>query len=291
ETHDRLGCVTCPDCLLRCYRSQCMAPSNYGKRGSGGSEWMRDEVMILADTRPAANRRDVKGTAGHDRHMKGEERRGGGEAKGQGNIFTAVVDFFANLGKINNNNNNTRGSRSHSDSLSTPLTADDSGEETDRYDHDPGPLLEPGWGVRRPDAGGRQRRRASKPVAIKAAGIREPSRAQALGPSAPGTRYHQRQQGDEEEDSERAGRDGERGVEVHGTDEDKLKAWRQQRMETKRVSFTEERFVPCYATVTSNMSTESFQEMKYKAPDRRVFSAVAPPSSVARPNYHDALRR
>lgn len=53
----------------------------------------------------------------------------------------------------------------------------------------------------------------------------------------------------------------------------------------------EERFVPCYATVTSNMSTESFQEMKYKAPDRRVFSAVAPPSSVARPNYHDALRR
>lgn len=39
------------------------------------------------------------------------------------------------------------------------------------------------------------------------------------------------------------------------------------------------------------MSTESFQEMKYKAPDRRVFSAVAPPSSVARPNYHDALRR
>ncbi|CAM9721322.1 unnamed protein product [Ectocarpus sp. 6 AP-2014] len=62
-------------------------------------------------------------------------------------------------------------------------------------------------------------------------------------------------------------------------------------MATKRVSFTEERFVPCYATVTSNMSTESFQEMKYKAPDRRVFSAVAPPSSVARPNYHDALRR
>ncbi|CAN0053241.1 unnamed protein product [Ectocarpus sp. 4 AP-2014] len=62
-------------------------------------------------------------------------------------------------------------------------------------------------------------------------------------------------------------------------------------MATKRVSFTEERFVPCYATVTSNMSTESFQEMKYKAPGRRVFSAVAPPSSVARPNYHDALRR
>lgn len=49
--------------------------------------------------------------------------------------------------------------------------------------------------------------------------------------------------------------------------------------------------MPCYATLTSNMSTESFQEMKYKAPGTRVQSAVAPPSSVARPNYHDALRR
>ncbi|CAN0459522.1 unnamed protein product, partial [Hapterophycus canaliculatus] len=53
----------------------------------------------------------------------------------------------------------------------------------------------------------------------------------------------------------------------------------------------EETFVPCYATLTSHMSTETFQEMKYKAPERRVPSAVAPPSSVARPNYHDALRR
>lgn len=53
----------------------------------------------------------------------------------------------------------------------------------------------------------------------------------------------------------------------------------------------EETFVPCYATLTSHMSTESFHEMKYKAPERRVPSAVAPPSSVARPNYHDALRR
>lgn len=49
--------------------------------------------------------------------------------------------------------------------------------------------------------------------------------------------------------------------------------------------------MPCYATLTSHMSTETFQEMKYKAPERRVPSAVAPPSSVARPNYHDALRR
>ncbi len=50
--------------------------------------------------------------------------------------------------------------------------------------------------------------------------------------------------------------------------------------------------MPCYATLTSeHMSTESFQEIQYKAPERRVPSAVAPPSSVARPNYHDALRR
>lgn len=241
-THDKLGCVTCPGVLLRCYRSQCMAPSNYGKRGSGGSEWMRDEVMISADARPPANACDQKGTAavaGHDRHIKGDERRGCGEAKHLGNIFTAIVDFFAHLGKINNNN--PRGSRSHSstdDSLSTPRTADESGEENDRYDHDPGPLLEPGWAARRPDAGGRQRWGASKPVAIKAAGVREPSRAHALEARAPGTRYHQRQQEEGEEDGGKAGRDEERSVEVHGTDEDTRKAWRQQRMATKRVSFT-----------------------------------------------------
>lgn len=231
-----------------------MAPSNYGKRGSGGSEWMRDEVVISADARPPANGRNQKGAAGHDRHIKGNERRGGGEAKEQGNVFTAIVDFFANLGKINNNNP-SRGSRSHSstdDSLSTPLTADDSGEETDRYDHDPGPLLEPGWGVRRPDAGVNKRWRASKPMAIKAAGMREPSRAHALQPGVPGTRYHQRQQ-DEGEDGEKAGRDEERSVEVDGTDEDKIKAWRQQRMATKRVSFTVRRRARRYSSRSAGL--------------------------------------
>eukprot|EP00904_Undaria_pinnatifida_P007485 jgi/Undpi1/3867/HiC_scaffold_16.g07235.m1 len=53
----------------------------------------------------------------------------------------------------------------------------------------------------------------------------------------------------------------------------------------------DETFVPSYATFTPHMSSECLQDMKYKAPERRVPSAVAPPSSVVRPNYHDALRR
>lgn len=53
----------------------------------------------------------------------------------------------------------------------------------------------------------------------------------------------------------------------------------------------DETFVPSYATFTPTISSECLQDMKYKAPERRVPSAVAPPSSMVRPNYHDALRR
>ncbi|CAM9812793.1 unnamed protein product [Chrysoparadoxa australica] len=57
----------------------------------------------------------------------------------------------------------------------------------------------------------------------------------------------------------------------------------------KRVSFTEdEGFRPSYETYTPRLTHKA---MKYRAPETRAVGAVAPPSSVHRPNYHDAMRR
>ena len=46
--------------------------------------------------------------------------------------------------------------------------------------------------------------------------------------------------------------------------------------------------MPSYEILTGQVSREC---PRYKAPEERVSSTIAPPSSVARPNYRDFLRR
>jgi hypothetical protein len=58
----------------------------------------------------------------------------------------------------------------------------------------------------------------------------------------------------------------------------------------KKVRFSEsdEVFRPSYETFTPSVNDH---RIEYRTPDQRVPAAVAPPSSVSRPNYDDALRR
>jgi transcription initiation factor TFIID subunit TAF12 len=58
----------------------------------------------------------------------------------------------------------------------------------------------------------------------------------------------------------------------------------------KRVSFSEEEaFRPSYEVFTPGRA--ALGSVQYRAPEKRVPGAVAPASTVARPNYHDAIRR
>jgi hypothetical protein len=59
----------------------------------------------------------------------------------------------------------------------------------------------------------------------------------------------------------------------------------------KRVSFSEEQeaFRPSYEVFTPGRA--ALGSVQYRAPEKRVPGAVAPASTVARPNYHDAIRR
>ncbi|CAN0412798.1 unnamed protein product, partial [Phaeothamnion confervicola] len=50
-----------------------------------------------------------------------------------------------------------------------------------------------------------------------------------------------------------------------------------------------EEFTPSYARCTPQLPAGG--GLKYRALEKRVPAAVAPPSTLARPNYHDALRR
>ncbi|CAM9090383.1 unnamed protein product [Scytosiphon promiscuus] len=282
-----------------------MAPSNYGRAGRP-SGWMADEVIICeplssmstgGNSGANSHAATKRGAAGHDRCKK--DKNSSRNRRPNGNIFTGIVGFFTGADLTKNNNNprcndssasqqqqqqqqRARSDTDRADAMSTPLTAHDSGgEESELRDQDPAPLPQSGWSVQPPVAGGQPKRRTSQPVAIKqASGTRSKRGAQEPRRAPTGARGG----GDQPRREEEGGAGGD-------ADEEKIKAWQQRRIDAKRESFTEETFVPCYATLTSHMSTEIFQEMKYKAPERRVPSAVAPPSSVVRPNYHDALRR
>jgi transcription initiation factor TFIID subunit TAF12 len=65
----------------------------------------------------------------------------------------------------------------------------------------------------------------------------------------------------------------------------------QLQQQGKRVSFSEEQeaFRPSYEVFTPGRA--ALGSVQYRAPEKRVPGAVAPASTVARPNYHDAIRR
>lgn len=209
------------------------------------------------------------------------------------NIFTSISNFFTHLG-----NNHSQDNTHAVTPVTTAGSALSSSEEapTEIYDDEPAPL-DPQWGsdseiLTLPLAGCEKRTR-SPPIAINVAGKRSSWRTEA-SPNGANGGCHGRRAGDPEDQGRGEGGDG-RSQEADA--KAKIKAW-QELCASKKVSFTgddeeekDETFVPSYATFTPTMSSECLQDMKYKAPERRVPSAVAPPSSMVRPNYHDALRR
>eukprot|EP00903_Cladosiphon_okamuranus_P013559 g12630.t1 len=258
---------------------------------------IRDEVVVVGADQSYEPRLEPcperKGRHGDDRN-----KDSGSGAGHNGNVFAAIIEFFAGLGKNKNKKApaaaaaaGAAGDSERGDATTvstTPLTAHDSepGEDccSELHDNESGPLSNPRCSFYPSMVGGQPRRKTSQPVAIK----RGPgTRARAPRPPEPVEcdKIQSEKSGYvracTREESAAPGDDA----------ESKIKAWQRRRMSAKRESFTEETFVPCYATLTTNMSSDSFHDMKYKAPETRVPSAVAPPSSVARPNYHDALRR
>lgn len=236
------------DCLLCCC-SQFMPPSNYGRAGRP-SGWMADEVMICqplsavstSGTAPSNNNSRAAGkggAAGHDRCKK--DKGGNRNRRPNGNLLTGIVGFFTGFDKSKNKSNNpdcndssdqqrARTDTDRADTMSTPLTAHDSGgEESELRDQDPAPLPQSGWGIHPPVAGGQTKRRTSQPVVIKQTSGTRPKRggAQETRRAPTGARGGGNQPRREE------------GTEAGGSaEEDKIKAWQQRRMAAKRDSFT-----------------------------------------------------
>lgn len=223
---------------------------------------IRDEVVVVGSHRPS-----YEPFSGANAELKGEHGQGPGQGhrkskdstssatntKNKGNVLANIVDFFAGLGKKEDKRSAAAAAdtdRADAVLSTTPLTAHDSdpGEDccSELHDNDPGPLLDPRWSIYPPIAGGKQRRRASKPVEIKRApGARaraprppEPPAGGECGnvnvnikvDCTPTPRPERREGGGDggEEDEEEAGDDAER----------KIKAWQRRRMATKRESFT-----------------------------------------------------